>query len=543
MKSLSRSVAVTLMALGALVASHGTARAAACGDLTDADGVGVGDVVLLFRAVLEEPDPTPLCGGMGALDCGDVNADGSISISDVVILFNSVLGNETLYPLCVSEGPTIACPGGEATIAANITSNQVWPAGCDIKLDGTIFVEPGVVLKIDAGATVFGKKFPNNPPPTALVFRRDSKINAVGTPTMPITFTSDQLAGSRAPGDWAGLAINGRAPVNCPGGECDAEGLVNVPFGGGETNDSSGIARFLHIAFAGRALSPDNELNVFTMNAVGQGTTIDHIHAHMGLDDGHEWFGGNLKSTHMISSGAADDQLDWQLGYTGSVQFAAAIQIGANLDTSGSRGFEGDNNGDGNDLLPRSDPKFCNVTMMGAKGQAGGDVDARCMRIREGTAGQIWQTICFNWNTGGIRVSDAATFTNACDGSGALNGNLMIQESIFYDNGDDGIGDIGDECRDGGTGPEPSCGDTQDLCNQWDNGPTPLVFTTDPGMPAGCGTTVGCIPVGSRPAVNTSFDCSAIDPFFEATDYIGAFDPDNAGSTWADAAWVTFELN
>ena len=537
MKFLWRSVAVTLLALGAVAASHGTARAAACGDLTDSAGVNVGDVVLLFRAVLEEPDPTPLCGGLGASDCGDVNADGGISIADVVILFNSVLGNETLYPLCVSEGPTIACPGGTTTINSNVTSNQVWPAGCTILLDGTIFVEPGVVLKINPGATIFGKKFPANPPPTALVFRRDSKINAVGSMGSPIIFSSDQSPGGRAPGDWAGLAINGRGPVNCPGGECDAEGLVNVPFGGNETNDSSGIARFLHVAFAGRELSPDNELNVFTMNAVGRGTTIDHIHAHMGLDDGHEWFGGNVNTTHMISSGAADDQLDWQLGYTGALQYGAAIQIGANLDTGGSRGFEGDNNGDGNDLLPRSDPKFCNVTLMGAKGQSGGGVDARCMRLRDGTAGKIYQTICFNWNTGGIRVSDSATFANACDGSGAVNGNLMVKESIVFDTGTS----TADDCRDAASGAEPSCSTTQDLCDQWDNAPNPLRYD-DPGMPAGCGTTVGCIPVGSRPAVTSSFNCSTVDPTFDDNDYIGAFDPD-AGTPWAAAPWVTFELN
>lgn len=528
---------MTLVALGALAASNVSARAAACGDLTDASGVNVGDVVLLFRAVLEEPDPSPLCGGLGALDCGDVNADGAITIADVVILFNSVLGNETLYPLCVSEGPTIACPGGTAVISGNIASNQVWPAGCNIELNGTIFVEPGVVLKIDAGATIFGQKFPSNPPPTALVFRRDSKINAVGTEGSPIVFSSDQSPGSRAPGDWAGLALNGRGPVNCPGGECDAEGLVNTVFGGNETNDSSGIARFLRVEFAGRELSPDNELNVFTMNALGRGTTIDHIHAHMGLDDGHEWFGGNVNSKFMISSGAADDQLDWQLGYTGALQYGAGIQIGANLDTSGSRGFEGDNNGDGNDLLPRSDPKFCNVTLMGAKGQAGGDVDARCMRIREGTAGQIWKTICFNWNTGGIRVSDSATFDVACEpnGTNTLSGDLMLQESILFDVGPTGT----DFCRDGATG---SCSTTRDLCDLWGATANPLQEGVNPGMPAGCGTTVGCIPVPSQ-NVASNFDCTTIDPFFEATGYVGAFDPNGDGDGWANAPWVDFSIN
>jgi hypothetical protein len=56
----------------------------------------------------------------------------------------------------------------------------------------------------------------------------------------------------------------------------------------------------------------------------------------------------------------------------------------------------------------------CDATLLGAKGQPGGEVDARCMRLREGNRGLIYNFICPNWNTGGIRVSDEATFATAC---------------------------------------------------------------------------------------------------------------------------------
>ena len=66
------------VALGAAVAAtiataSAPAHAALCGDLNNSGSRNVSDVVLLFRAVLENPDPTPLCGGAGALDCGDLN--------------------------------------------------------------------------------------------------------------------------------------------------------------------------------------------------------------------------------------------------------------------------------------------------------------------------------------------------------------------------------------------------------------------------------------------------------------------------------------
>jgi hypothetical protein len=129
----------------------------------------------LLRAVLENPDPTPLCGGAGVNDCGDIVDDNAISVNDVVVLFSSVLGNETLFALCAGPGTTIACPGGEVVIGSNITTNQVWPSSCKIYLNGTIFVEPNVVLTIQAGTTVRGQKSPSNPPPSALIFRRDSR--------------------------------------------------------------------------------------------------------------------------------------------------------------------------------------------------------------------------------------------------------------------------------------------------------------------------------------------------------------------------------
>ncbi|MFM7736024.1 MAG: dockerin type I repeat-containing protein, partial [Alphaproteobacteria bacterium] len=236
MINFGRKIAAGLLAATTLAGAAGPALGALCGDLNGNGSRNVADVVLLFRAVLENPDPTPLCGGLGALDCGDTNADSNISVNDVVILFSSVLGNETLYPLCTGPGNVISCPGGTATVSGSITTNQVWPSSCTILVDGTVFVEPGVVLTIQPGTTIKGKKSPSNPPPSAIVFRRDSKINAVGTAAAPIVFTSDQSPGARAPGDWGGIVLNGRAPVNCPGGECLAEGLSGTPFGGAEPN-------------------------------------------------------------------------------------------------------------------------------------------------------------------------------------------------------------------------------------------------------------------------------------------------------------------
>src|SRR5262249_59678542 len=91
-------------------------------------------------------------------------------------------------------------------------------------------------------------------------------------PEKPILMQStDHLDhGAGHVGDWGGLTINGRAPVNCPGGSCLAEGLAGVAFGGSDPNDSSGVLRYLRVEFAGELADPGgNTLHNLTLNGVG----------------------------------------------------------------------------------------------------------------------------------------------------------------------------------------------------------------------------------------------------------------------------------
>ncbi|MBK7694441.1 MAG: hypothetical protein IPI30_08975 [Saprospiraceae bacterium] len=88
-----------------------------------------------------------------------------------------------------------------------------------------------------------------------------SKIIADGKAEKPIVFTSNKPAGQRAPGDWGGLLILGKAKVNCPGGECNVEGGLDPvlgKYGGQDDADNSGILRYVRVEFAGIAFQPNN---------------------------------------------------------------------------------------------------------------------------------------------------------------------------------------------------------------------------------------------------------------------------------------------
>ena len=93
------------------------------------------------------------------------------------------------------------------------------------------------------------------------------RINAIGTAQAPIVFTSDQPIGQRGRGDWGGLIVNGRAPVNLEGGEGEGEGDTGV-YGGTNPNDSSGVLRYVRVEFSGIEFSPDNELNGIAFQGV-----------------------------------------------------------------------------------------------------------------------------------------------------------------------------------------------------------------------------------------------------------------------------------
>ena len=79
----------------------------------------------------------------------------------------------------------------------------------------------------------------------------------------------------------------------------------------------------MRVEFSGIEFSPDNELNGIAFQAVGRGTQVDHVQAHMSRDDAMEWFGGTVDGKYLVMSNAADDSLDWTFGWSGRVQFVA----------------------------------------------------------------------------------------------------------------------------------------------------------------------------------------------------------------------------
>ena len=136
-----------------------------------------------------------------------------------------------------------------------------------------------------------------------------------------------------------------------------AEGVIpetRPQYGGSNPMDSSGMPRYVRVKFAGVDFNPETQPTAFGFHGIGSGTVIEYIQAHEGADDGIEFFGGSANCLYCVSSGSKDDSLDWAFGWTGTAQHVFIIQS----PTQGDNGIEGDNDSQGFDRLPRSNPKL-----------------------------------------------------------------------------------------------------------------------------------------------------------------------------------------
>jgi hypothetical protein len=242
-------------------------------------------------------------------------------------------------------------------LGLHITADETWSGV--ILLDGWVYVDDGATLTIDPGTIIRGTA------KSVLVIERGGMINAVGTPSEPIVFTSNQGVGLRSNSDWAGIVLCGYGINNLGGGEGVAEGGIGSVYGGTDNTDNSGTMKYVRIEFPGYEVATGSEVNGLTFCSVGSGTTIDNIQVSNSGDDGYEWFGGAVNAKHLISYRTEDDDFDTDNGYVGMVQFGIAARDSSIVDTDTANGFESDNDAAGSSNSPKTNALFSNMTMVG----------------------------------------------------------------------------------------------------------------------------------------------------------------------------------
>ena len=334
--------------------------------------------------------------------------------------------------------------GKTVTLSGHVTKDTTLLAIDNNFLSGLVYVDAGVTLTVEAGATVKGAYSGTNT--AALIVKRGAKLMAIGTSEKPIIFTS--ASPTPTSGDWGGIELLGKASINSANG--GAPGLY-IPEGGFNTaagdglagsgdalvptpvnDDNSGTLQYVRIEYAGYAFLPNQQINALTMACVGSGTTIDHIQVSYAKDDAFEWFGGTVNCKYLIAYKTQDDDFDTDNGFNGSVQFGLIVRDSSIADVSKSEAFESDNDGSGSTLTPQTKAVFSNVTAFGPLSTpdniGNSNYLGAAVQIRRNSSLSIFNSAFVGWKTGILIDAGLGrpTDLNIADGSLQLSGVLLI---------------------------------------------------------------------------------------------------------------------
>lgn len=341
--------------------------------------------------------------------------------------------------------------------AGEISTNTTWYSDTLYTIEGYVYVK-NATLTIQPGTIIRGGNPSNR---STLIITRTGRIEANGTQTQPIVFTSGKAAGQRAPGDWGGIVILGQAPINrptdcatCPGTTV-AAGLPGIQnaiegdldnlngdglYGGTDPNHNSGTLAYVRIEFGGVVITSGNEINGLTMGGVGKATNIHHVQVTQVNDDAFEWFGGNVDAKYLVSHRNIDDDLDVDFGYTGKVQYAVVLRDSSWYDIGTgptTNGFESDNDGSGTEAQPYTDPTFSNVTLIGplANGTSLSTSTSfqNGLRIRRNSSTSLFNSVVMGWPAGlfvdGARTGNKFATDTMLFKNNILAGNLTAVNS------------------------------------------------------------------------------------------------------------------
>ena len=229
--------------------------------------------------------------------------------------------------------------GGDDVCTINksglIEADENWTSNCIYVLNNKVVVPSGVTLTIEPGTIIKGTSGTGSLA-SALVVARGGTVLAAGTVDQPIVMTSiaDNITIGQSNGTnldqndrglWGGLIVLGNAPCSFSG-DVAALQIEGIPaedtwglYGGSDSDDNSGIFKYISIRHGGALIGEGNEINGLTLGGVGAGTEIDNIEVVGNVDDGIEFFGGTVDASNLLVWAQGDDAIDIDQAYSGTI--------------------------------------------------------------------------------------------------------------------------------------------------------------------------------------------------------------------------------
>ncbi len=311
--------------------------------------------------------------------------------------------------------PSTTTLSGNISVTTTLTADKEWTLkGYVYVTDGaTLIIQPGTVIKSDISEK------------GALCIERGAKIQAEGTAAKPIVFTSGRPAGERAPGDWGGIVILGRAKTNRTS-EPTIEGGIGRAYGGSNDEDNSGVMKYVRIEYAGIAALPNSEINALTLGAVGSKTIIENVQTIYANDDAFEFFGGTVSPKYLYAYATADDDYDFDFGFTGKVSFSISRRDPQFVDTGDAgNGIECDNDGTGSSATPFTRPVLDNLVLIGPNDPAALSNHNLAMRWRRATQFEVSNSTFIGYMKGGFSLESNETAQAYKDGKSIFKNNKI----------------------------------------------------------------------------------------------------------------------
>ena len=416
------------------------------------------------------------------------------------------------------EGTIITNPIDSTSnvISGVISTSRHYAKGKYI-LKGYVYVTEGATLTFEPGCLIQGSTQEKG----ALIIERGAKLIASGTAANPIVFTSGQPAGSRSPGDWGGIILLGKAPTNRPLDPAPTiEGGVGRQYGGTDPLDESGILRYVRIEFAGIAAEPGSEINGLTMGGVGSGTIIENVQVSFGNDDAFEFFGGTVNAKNLVAFATADDDFDFDFGYSGKIQFAVSCRKPDFVDGGDAgNGIECDNDGSGSLASPRTKPQLSNFTFIGPNNATGTAANHNFSnRWRRSAQFIVRNSILMGHPDAGFSLESDATLNDYyVNNTSEFRNNLVHANSTPYKSGNAAIA----------TNAQLQAKAESEGCITYTDAAG--IMLTSPFY----STTPDFLPQAGSPAL-AGANFTGMNAYFTATTYRGAFGATNWTTNWTN---------
>lgn len=252
-----------------------------------------------------------LCGViLLAMSCSNDDAPEIVEVE--LTCFDGILNGDEVTVDCGGACPGFCPTESEGILEGELVSRIQLDPSVEYRLTGPYLVRDKAELSIPAGTVI--KADPGKGAYIAVA--QGGRLNVFGQPDNPVIITSG--AQDPAPGDWGGIVISGKAPINRTGlGRSD---IIDIFYGGSTPTDTSGVLNYLRVEYAGAEVN-DQKFDAIAFYGVGSITTVTRVQAFESLGNGIRFIGGTVNTKWVVATNSGENAIAMTNDWSGKGEF------------------------------------------------------------------------------------------------------------------------------------------------------------------------------------------------------------------------------